>query len=205
MSAEPVDEAKKLALKFNNVMFGLFGGWLALLVMFWLRGFGPMLSYDARPLTVSVPSWFAISLVAATIAALLPRSFYRPRPFEIEGSLYRAIGIRGFRAIITDGDLINAWVRQRHPGYRVHRGPGRIVSAVESGFKAERSHHVFFWFGLGTSLCAWLGGWHGWAILIALGNVFGNFYPMLLQRYTRGRLWRLRPDLVKRTLGVGDG
>jgi hypothetical protein len=31
-------------------------------------------------------------------------------------------------------------------------------------------------------------GWHGWACYLSVGNVLVNLYPILLQRYTRGRL-----------------
>ena len=35
---------------------------------------------------------------------------------------------------------------------------------------------------------AWHVGWHGWAVYLSAGNVVVNVYPILLQRYTRGRL-----------------
>ncbi len=193
------DEARKLAMRYNNLTFALFGAWLAMLPMFWLRAFGPLLSFDATPIDAPVAVLFAASLASALLAAKLPGSYYRPRSFETR-ALYRRLGIREFRAVMSDGDMINRHVRTRHPGYVVHRGDGALAAAVERGMRSERAHHVLFWFGLGTSACAAIGGWYGWATAIGLGNLVGNLYPMMLQRYTRGRLMRARPRLVTECL-----
>lgn len=205
MIAERNHDAIRLAARFNNLMFGLFGAWLALVLMFWLRAWGPLLPFDEAPLQASAPIWFAVSVAAAAIAAKLPRRYYLPRRAEIDGGIYRSMGVPQFRAMITDGDFINAFVRRRHPGYRVHRGSDALASLVARGMQSERSHHALLWFGLGTSICAAVGGWHGWAALIGLGNLVGNFYPVILQRYTRGRVWRVRPMAVRQALGVDIG
>jgi hypothetical protein len=42
--------------------------------------------------------------------------------------------------------------------------------------------------GFVSSAHAWSLGWYGWAAYLAAGNVLVNFYPVVLQRYTRGRI-----------------
>ena len=42
--------------------------------------------------------------------------------------------------------------------------------------------------GMVSAAYAWRIGWHGWATYLSVGNVLVNVYPILLQRYTRGRL-----------------
>jgi hypothetical protein len=42
--------------------------------------------------------------------------------------------------------------------------------------------------GIVSAMFAWRLGWNGWAVYLSLGNVMVNLYPILLQRYTRGRL-----------------
>jgi hypothetical protein len=54
--------------------------------------------------------------------------------------------------------------------------------------QSERGHLVLLALGLVSAAYAWHVGWHGWAVYLSVGNVLVNVYPILLQRYTRGRL-----------------
>jgi hypothetical protein len=165
------------------------GGWLAPLLIFWLNVWGPMrpFHYPQGDLGPPLPV-FALLSLSCVIPWWLPRSYYRVRPFERNGRLYEALGVRVFRRLVPDGDFANRWRRRKNPGYRVvvNRAAARafLVRTEES----ERGHLVLLLLGLPAIALAWQVGWYGWAIYLAAGNVLVNLYPVLLQRYTRGRL-----------------
>ena len=92
------------------------------------------------------------------------------------------------RFFITDGDLVNRVVRRRFPGYRVDGGDDPLKARPETGIVGERAHLGFLIFGLGSAACAVAGGWTDLAVALTLGNVLVNFYPILLERYTRARV-----------------
>ncbi|WP_343343044.1 hypothetical protein WJT74_06800 [Sphingomicrobium sp. XHP0239] len=188
-------EAETYAGKLNALPHGLFGAWLGILVLFWLRAYG-MRSPEAPPFEQDVTPWLALAIAMGFAVALLPRGWYASSSLALERRLYRRLGFDRLRAIITDGDRINRKVRARFPGYRVHVGPDALEAASRRSFRSERAHHGFWWFGTGSSLAAWAGGWPAWAIGLMLGNMVVNLLPMLLQRSTRARLIRVRPSAV---------
>ena len=194
-SASPPTPAEKAAKRYNNITFGLFGAWLGVTLLFWIRAVG-IRSAESPPFEATAWPLLAGSIVAGALAAVLPRGWYVSPTLEKEARLYERLGILRLRAIITDGDWINARVRKRFPDYRVHGGRGGLARAAWRSFESERAHHGFWWFGIGSSIAAWAGGWPDWAVGILIGNVATNLLPMLLQRYTRARLMRLRPALV---------
>ena len=188
-------DAEAYAKRFNNITFGLFGAWLGVAVLFWIRAIG-IRSPESPPFEATAWPLLAASIAIGALAASLPRRWYVPSTLATEARLYERIGVLRLRAIITDGDWINARVRRRFPGYRVHAGRGGLARAARRSFVSERAHHGFWWFGIGASLAAWIGGWPDWSVPILIGNIATNLLPILLQRYTRARLMRLRPELV---------
>jgi hypothetical protein len=172
------DPASKLADRFNYLPIAVFGFWA-----------GPILSLWAQLLWLHPPgAWFAAALALGLLTLALPKAWFRPRAFE--AGMYRTLRIPAFRRYATNGDAIVRAVRRRFPGYTVHRGDlAKILSNTRIG---ELSHLALFVFGLVTTLYVTVIGWHAWAIWTAVTNVVGNLYPALLQRYTRGRLSRIR-------------
>ncbi|MEN3971719.1 hypothetical protein WJS89_03455 [Sphingomicrobium sp. XHP0235] len=189
------EAAEAYAGKLNALPHGLFGAWLGILILFWLRAYG-MRSADAPPFEASVTPLLALAIAMGFAVALLPRGWYVPRSLCVEHRLYRLLGADRLRAIITDGDRINRKVRARFPGYRVHVGADALEAAARRSFTSERAHHGFWWFGVGSSIAGWIGGWPAWAIGLLVGNVLVNLLPMLLQRATRARIVLLRPAAV---------
>jgi len=192
--------ASRLAGRFNTLPFAVFAAWLSSLLLFWLKALGPLRSFEMAPPETAPWPWLAGSAALAASALLLPRAYYLPARFELGGRLHERLGIRRFRAIMANGDLINRFVRRRHTGYVVHSRGSRLERAAVEGFKSERAHLLFMLFGFGTSGFAFAAGWTGWAAWLGLGNILVNLYPILLQRYTRGRIWRISPDTVRRVL-----
>src|SRR5687768_13150825 len=91
------------------VMSGL---WIAPLVIFWLRVWGPLRPFDVQP--VEAPSWplFLCGLTLSVALWWVPSSYYRLREFEKSGRIYEVLGVRAFSRFVTDGEYINRFRRR---------------------------------------------------------------------------------------------
>ena len=168
------------------------GGWLGPLVMFWLYVWGPLRPF-AYPDGDLLPGiWFLIP-VAACIALwwVLPDRYFRVQGFERSGRIYEWLGVRTFRKFAPDGDFANRWERRKDPGFRMISSRKSAADFIVRTRQSERGHIVLLALGVVSTAYAWSVGWHGWAVYLAAGNILVNFYPIVLQRYTRGRIERL--------------
>lgn len=176
--------------RLNTIPFAIMaGGWLGPLLMFWLYVWGPFRPYSYPPGHL-LPDLSFAPLVAGCIALwwVLPRRYFRVHRFERTGRLYEKLGVRAFRHVAPDGDLINRWVRRSVPGYRVVQGRRAAAALVARTERSERGHAVLLMLGMVSAGYAWALGWRGWALYLTVGNLLVNLYPILLQRYTRSRL-----------------
>ena len=107
--------------------------------------------------------------------------------------LYGPLGVRLFKRIAPNGDLVNRLARRRYPGYRVLGGRADLPGFLEGTRSGERGHLVFLLMGLFTAVYAARIGWHRWALFLTLGNTAFNLYPVMLQRYNRARI-RIIPE-----------
>lgn len=171
------DESKANLFPFAAVC----AAWIAPMLRFWLH------AWDVAPNAI------AFAIAAAVVIGLwwLPPSYYRSRSFE-HGRLYPLLGVRLFRALAPNGDLVNRWRRRHDRAFRVIANPTEADTYVARTIAGEKTHLVSFAIGIASSLHAWRIGWMGWALYIAIANVIFNVYPILLQRYTRARITRLR-------------
>ena len=96
--------------------------------------------------------------------------------------------VLAFRKFVPDGDLANRWERRKDPSFRMIRCRKSAADFIVRTRQSERGHIVLLALGAVSSAYAWSVGWHGWAAYLAAGNVVVNIYPILLQRYTRGRI-----------------
>ncbi len=183
MSASPAD-------RLNTIPFAIMaGGWLGPLLMFWLYVWGPLRPYSYPPGRLLPGPSFALLVVGcAAVGWALPRRYFRIHRFERTGRLYERLGVRAFRHVVPDGDLINRWVRRSIPGYRVVRGRRAVAAFVARTERSERGHAVLLMLGVVSAAYAWTLDWRVWALYLTAGNLLVNLYPILLQRYTRSRL-----------------
>ncbi|HYE56966.1 MAG TPA: hypothetical protein VD948_00605 [Rhodothermales bacterium] len=167
-------------------------GWLAPLLMFWLSVWGPLRPFD-YPGGNLLPSPVAVAASLVMCAALwvVPSPYYRIRRFEQNGRIYERLGVRLFRHLVPDGDLANRWHRRQEPGFRVISSRRDALLLAQRTRQSERSHLVFLAVGFLSALYAVEIGWSGWAWYLGAGNVLVNLYPVMLQRYTRARVYRL--------------
>jgi hypothetical protein len=126
---------------------------------------------------------------AAVVVApfVLPRGWFRPRPFE-RGGLYPALGVRLFRALATDGDWINSRLRRLDPTYRVVRDRRTRDAHLAGTILNERWHTAWLLLGVVTAASAVSTRQFGWAFAVTIFNVAFNLYPILHQRYKRARV-----------------
>ena len=189
-------DVERLRNRLNTLVLVIPGQFLPAVVMYWMR-FVPAL----RPFHFEVPApplWVPLTgLALAFLPHFLPRAYFEPRAFE-RGGFYPALGLRFFRAIATDGDLINRRLRRLDPSYRVIRDRRTRDEHIAGSITNERWHTAFLLLGLVTTASALATGQHGWAIAITVFNVVFNLYPVCHQRYKRARL-RTIPDVIAAT------
>jgi hypothetical protein len=184
-------EATEYAKRLNIVPIALFCVWLGSTVMFWLQAFGPLRSFN-RASPDEAPFWWLVgSLFTSYAISFLPLSWYSVHRFEANGRFYEGLGVKAIRALVSNGDLINRFVRRRFPGYRVYAFAKRIDKVTKDGRSNELSHLISFGGGLVVPVYAWRIGWTDWAVWLTLANLLVNLYPVLVQRYTRARIEKI--------------
>ena len=142
---------------------------------------------------VSSLLFFVLPLVTAwLIARVLPERYYQIKTFESSGWMYEAIGIRFFKRFVPNGDYINRTIRRFQPDYRLVSDERSMVQFEAGTRLAERCHLVSLLLVLPSASYALMLGWTGFAVWILLPNIPLHLYPVLLQRYTRARLQRVR-------------
>lgn len=178
--------------RLNLVPFALISaGWLGPLLEFWALVWGLIRPYAYAGADVAPHAGLFLLTCAVCVAPWwLPGSYYEVRRFETT-RFYEAVGVRAFRALVPNGDLVNRWRRRRERGFRVLTSRESTLAYLPRTVASEKSHLVLLLAGVGSSLYAWHIGWLGWAAWLAVGNVLVNLYPVLLQRYTRARIDRV--------------
>jgi hypothetical protein len=128
-----------------------------------------------------------IAGVAQVHAVRLPEPYFRLRRFERGGRLYVWLGVRSFKALLT-----SRIYRAALPTLDFSRRAGGLGTLHERMRCAEAAHAAAFLVVLAAAcIAAWQQWWIGATWLMA-ANVVGNLCPVMLQRYNRGRIDRLR-------------
>ena len=176
----------------NGLPIAIFSAaWLGPYVLFWLQVWGPLRPYDVAPVEAPGLAFVLAGIVASLAPLALPRSWYTTRRIERHGRLYEPLGVRLFKTLVPDGDLVNRVRRGSTPGHRVIRDRDSARAFIARTVQSERYHLVLLVAGLFAGYWATRVEWYGWALLLHGGNVLGNLYPAMLQRYTRARITRV--------------
>jgi hypothetical protein len=178
------DATQRFRRRLNAAVLVLPAQWLSLMAVFWLRFLPPL-----RPFEFDVPApnlavW-AVTCAACFFPLLFPARWFAPHP--VERRVYRLLGVRLFRLLAPDGDLVNRRLRHYHPGYRVLSSRTELRDHLIGSYVSERSHLVLFLMGVCTQAFAWRTGQIAWAVVLTVGNVIFNLYPVLHQRHKRAR------------------
>jgi hypothetical protein len=146
---------------------------------------------------------FLVSFFGAQfVVSKLPRSYFEIRPFESDGRLYELLGVRLFRFVVPMGDGINRFVRRFQPDYRIVSEQS-IADFEKRTVTAETFHLACLLMTVPSAVYAVVLGWRTFALLLTLPNIVLHLYPVLLQRYTRARILRLRRATVSSFSGQG--
>jgi len=166
--------------------------WITPTLRFWGAVFGPLrpYGYPAEDVAPS-PVAFALGVAVCVVPYLLPSSYYRCWEGRRGPRVYGMMGVRAFKRLVPNGDLVNRFARRLDPRYRVIRDPASAHAWLDRARDSERSHLVLLVAGLLTAAYAARIGWNGWAVGLTAGNIVFNLYPVVLQRYNRCRIAKL--------------
>lgn len=165
-----------------------FALWIFPMAQFWMRFFPPLRPFDFHS---AFPPWWgwAAAALCCALPYALPKAWFRPLWFESR-KFYENLGVRMFRRAAPDGDLVNRELRNIESGYRLIRNRSDLNRHVTEGLQGERTHLAFLVAGLFTAAYAVRLDEPVSAVLLSLGNIAFNLYPVLLQRYKRVRMRR---------------
>lgn len=191
-------DAQRRRKLLNLLALILPGQWCALMTIYWIRYLPPLRPFGFHE-PFPDPVLFLAGCAASVAPFLLPDRYFVPRAFEGR-SFYRRLGLRWFRLLAPDGDLVNRAVRKIDPSYRVVTGRDALQEHIRGTYSNERWHLSLLIAGVLTSINAF--STHqlvlGW--LLTVTNVAFNLFPVLHQRYKRARLSAFAPAPVREPL-----
>lgn len=140
--------------------------------------------------------WTAPVVVCAAAGvaagAFLPRNWLRTRDAGRTARACERLGVRRFKNVVVFGDFMNRALRRLGWPRPFPYTPERIERWMLWTRVTERIHWAWLAGSLPAVWAAFHAGERGLALYVLCGNVPFNVYPILLQRYTRARLARIR-------------
>jgi hypothetical protein len=112
--------------------------------------------------------------------------------FERDGRFYEHLGIRWFKRFATKGDYWNRWRRRSDPSFRIVRD---FNSAIEWEARTrfnERVHLCSLFVGLVIMAWLYFQNEYTWLVVVFVAVLIWDIYPIMLQRYNRARIWRIK-------------
>jgi len=121
-----------------------------------------------------------------------PLRWFNLWDFERDPRFYERLGVRHFKRFATQGDFWNKRRRQADPSFR-HVASVDSAIAWESRTRFNEAVHLCS-LALGLSIMAWLysRGELLWLAIVFLAVLIWDVYPIMLQRYNRARIGRIR-------------
>ena len=171
----------KLLLRALSVLAStvLIGGWLA-----WMWHVCGPRSIGYQFILV----WFTmcwVTLVALAFPFRFPETYHALRRWEREGRRYESFGVLLAKRLLRRGPLHVFNPKLQFPKELDAVGVAKVEQRMRT---AEANHVVMFLVTLLAVAHACVRGWWDSAAWIALFDVLINGYPVILQRYNRGRL-----------------
>lgn len=137
-----------------------------------------------------VANWLIVAWAAVASPPLrwsLPERYFQLRRWECDGQVYRWCGVRVFGALVRRPP-----VRWLSPELYLQGRRSQLLRVWQGSRRAEAVHVWLFGFSLLLTLFAMGCGWWDAALWLLAFNVLLNLYPVLHQRYIRGRLDRVK-------------
>ena len=145
--------------------------------------------------TLDTHAWLPVLVLTAfsvMLAALLPNGYFRLRRTEADGRVYAALGVRQFRSLVTYGEPMLRLMRRINPKSRARLNSSTLAERERSTRRTEKIHWALLLGSVPAAVWAILVRESWFAVYLLVANVPMNVYPILLQRYTRARLARIR-------------
>jgi hypothetical protein len=133
-----------------------------------------------------------LTFLGVSLAANLPAAYFRLRRAEADGRLYAALGVRQFRSFVTYGDPMIRLMKRIDPKSHTHLKSSSVGDRERRTRKTEKIHWALLLGSVPTAVWAVIVNESWFAMYLVIANVPMNVYPILLQRYTRARLARIR-------------
>lgn len=112
--------------------------------------------------------------------------------FERDGRFYERLGIRWFKRIATQGDYWNKRRRRSDPGFRNVK---ELNSAIEWEARTRLNEFVHLCslvVGLAIMVFLYSHNKYAWLVAMFFVVLIWDVYPIMLQRYNRARIWRIK-------------
>lgn len=117
--------------------------------------------------------------------------------FERDGRFYERLGIRWFKRFAAQGDCWNQRRRRSDQGFRHVKD---LNSALEWAARTRFNEMVHLCsLVVGVILMVWLylRSEYAWLVAVACVVILWDVYPIVLQRYNRARIWRIRSSMLR--------
>jgi hypothetical protein len=135
--------------------------------------------------------WWVVTLFLFGDNFTLGERWHTIRHWEQDGSLYRLLGIRVYKLLAPNGDLLNRMKRQKQPDFRHIRNRASALEWAAHSCRKEAAHAVHFVIMLpviGYAYTARLPAAASAAVFLCIAF---DLYPVMLQRYNRARIERM--------------
>lgn len=174
----------RIRLIMGPIIVGVTVGVAVGLVWAW-RALGPASVGFAFAVVWLPMTW--LGTLSRVVRPRLPASAHRLRAWELDGRVYERLGVRLVKRLLRRGPLAVF-----NPGLHLpaEPTPERIAQLDQRMRDAEAAHGILFVVTLGVFVHAFARGWWAAAAATLLFDVAVNGYPVMLQRYNRGRLHR---------------
>jgi hypothetical protein len=134
----------------------------------------------------------ALGVVFLPWLFLIPRRYFKLQPFERDGRLYRRLGVKRFRYVVSEGEGIQRLARRIDPNWRAPLTKLSYEDRIKWTQIPEWVHLGLIFLSLPLIALLYYRGFTTLASLYLLSNIPINIYPILLLRYTRAKLLRIR-------------
>ncbi len=118
--------------------------------------------------------------------------YFNVRAFERDGRFYERLGIRWFKRFATQGDYWNARRRRSDPSFRNVRDVSSALTWEARTRSSELTHLASLAVGLAVLIWLYLRDRYAWLVPMLLVLLIWDVYPIMLQRYNRARIWRIK-------------
>lgn len=112
--------------------------------------------------------------------------------FELDGRFYERLGIRWFKRFAAQGDFWNKQRRRSNPSFK---NINDFDSAIEweSRTRSNEFRHLCT-VAVGLAIMAWLysRSEYAWLAVVFVAVLIWDVYPIMLQRYNRAKIWRIK-------------